>query len=215
MNEIPEFKPSNMDERIRRALPAGKRPHFSYADWDFQNVDWTLDPAIYKAAPPSLRSTTLTLALAKHATTGALSDGRLITWARSGSLVSLIIVMFRAQDADGGAGLINTYYIRIRETEVTLSKFVATAQSEVDAQNITWNWLVDTWYRIRVTWWTSVDRIYVRVEYWDGDSWETLGGDADTDLEDTNDLWKDNARNRCGIYCIDDRWYDDVEIWGV
>jgi len=214
VDDMPEFKPSNMSDRIKRALAARGRTHFSRADWDFQNASWTLDGAIYKTSAPSLHGTGSGLALVLNASSGALSDGRLVGWMRSDAASLLPLLFFRNQRADGGADVNNSYYIQLQATSVLLRKYVGGGASTIDTHNMTWTWSVDTWYKIRVTWWTSVDRMYVRVEYWDGDSWKTLGGDADTDFEDVNDLWKDNAVNRVGVYYMTSKWIDDFEAWG-
>ena len=214
MDKMPEFKPSNMDERVKRALAVKGRTHFSRTDWDFEDANWTLDEIIYKAAPPSLHGTNAGAALVKHATTGALSDGRLITWTRASIITILINVFFRNQAADGTANFLNTYFTQLEETELKFYKRVAAGTTLLDTHAFTWNWAINTWYKLRHTWWSSVDRIYLRVERWNGDSWETLGGAADTDFEDTDDLWKDAAVNRTGVFYYDSRWIDDVEVWG-
>ena len=215
MDEMPEFKPSSLDQRVDRALAPRKRLHFSYADWDFSTVDWTLDETIYKAAPPSMHGTGASLITAKHATTGALSDGRLINWMRSGDASYLGYIFFRNQAADGTSNYENCYYSRIEDDRTTFYYFLTGGSHEIDTHLMDWNWAINTWYKIRWTWWTSVDRIYFRVERWDGDAWVTLGGAADIDFEDTNDRWKDETVNRVSIYVTTNLWYDDVEIWGV
>ena len=215
MDEMPEFNPSSLDGRIKRAHAARKRPHFSYTDWDFMNADWTLDETIYKAAPPSLHGTGGGLALAKHATTGALSDGRLIMWMRSSIADYLGYLFFRNQVADGTADYENCYYVRLDDDGLVFYYFLTGSSNPIDTHLMDWNWAINTWYKIRWTWWTSVDRMYLRTERWDGDAWVTLGGAADIDFEDTNDRWKDETRNRVGIYYMTSKWFDDVEVWGV
>lgn len=214
MNDMPDFKPSNTNECIKRVLAARKRTHFSRADWDFENVSWTLDGAIFHTAAPSLSGTDFGLALVKDATTGALSDGRMVAWRRSNVGSALGFFYFRNQDADGSSSRTNTYGVEIRDDEIMFTKHVGGAPTTIDTHAFTWVWALNTWYKIRVTWWTSVDRIYVRVERWTGTEWATLGGAADTDFEDVNDLWKDAAVNRCGVYYGNVYWIDDFEIWG-
>lgn len=209
----PPMRAKSIDERIRLIT---KRPlHHSYADWDFSSVNWVLDEDIYHDAPPSLHSTASVTCLVKHATTGALSDGRLITWARSNNLLyGLLITVFRNQVADGGANFDDTYLITIQKDRIIFYSYEGGVVEEIDTKAFTWVWAINTWYKIRVTWWSALARIYVRVERWDGAAWVTLGGASDTDFEDTDDLWKDNPVNRCGIGLSGTYlWYDDVEVW--
>lgn len=212
MRKMPEFKPTSVDERIR-----GRKPkHHSITDWDFSSVDWTLDETIYHTAIPSLHGTTGAPchSLVKNATTGALSDGRMIMWIRGNYATYLVGLLFRNQATDGGADNQNQYMFRIMPDELTFAYYLVGGYNAIDAKAMTWEWALETWYKIRLTWWTSVDRIYVRMERWTGTEWVTLGGAADTDFEDVNDRWKDNPVNRCGIYLDQFLWVDDLEVWG-
>jgi hypothetical protein len=189
--------------------------HHTFADWDFQNANWTLDGTIYHTEAPSLHGLGSNQALIKHATTGALSNGRLVFWTRSSSIGYLTEFSFRDQVADGNADQENTYRLTVKEDEMTFDKYIAGTPNPIDTKAFTWVWAINAWYKIRVTWWTSVDRIYVRVERWTGTEWVTLGGEADTDFEDTDDQWKDNPVNRCGPHLISSYSYiDDLEVWG-
>lgn len=214
MDKMPEFKPSSLDQRVARALATKKPLHHSITDWDFQNVSWLLDEAVYKAAPPSLHGAASGVALAKHATTGALSDGRLVFWARSSGTGYLARFWFRNQHADGGADYVSTYYVAIKTNDAEFRKWVATAPTLLDTHVMTWTWAADTWYKVRVTWWSSAETLWVRVERWTGSAWVTLGGAADTDFSDADDLWKDNAVNRTGSYYTVSEYIDDLEVWG-
>lgn len=188
--------------------------HHSITDWDFESAEWTLDGVIYHTAPPSLHGIIASgAALVKHATTGALSDGRIIAWVRSSSAAYLPWFIFRNQKVDGGADSEDTYRLQIYDDHVDLISYIAGVQDIVQAKDHTWGWLANTWYKLRLTWWTSVDRIYVRIERWTGTEWVTLGGEADIDFEDTDDLWKDNPVNRCGLLFFGVWWQDDVEVW--
>ncbi|GAI19492.1 unnamed protein product [marine sediment metagenome] len=184
--------------------------HHSITDWDFESVNWTLDGAVYHTAAPSLSATEQLAALVKDATTGALSNGRLILWVRSNE-ISLLGMYFRNQIADGGADAVDTYYADITATTCRLFCF---GNSFSETKDMTWVWAVNTWYKLRFSWWTSAERLYFRIERWTGAAWVTLGGDADTDFEDVNDHYKDNPVNRCGVRLLDDLWIDDLEVWG-
>jgi len=204
-----------MDERVERAAPLKYPSHHSQTDWDFSNVNWLLDEDIYPTAPPSIKGTAVScILLVKDATSGALSDGRLVSWVRGSTVGALTIFYFRNQVADGGASTANTYMIFITETTVKLYYYLATAAHLIESKDITWEWALNTWYKVRVTWWTAGGQLNVRMERWNGDSWEKLGGDADTDFADANDRWKDATVNRCGISVYNARWYDDLEVWG-
>ena len=211
-----DFKPSSLDQRVERALAAKGRTHFSRTDWDFADSNWTLDETIYHAAAPSLRGTsTGKPALIKNATTGALSDGRLIAWLRSGVATYLPAIWFRNQQADGGASYSNTYLIYIYNAKIEFYYYLAGGGNLIDTHAHTWSWAAATWYKIRITWWSSADILWVRVERWDGDAWVTLGGAADVDFQDPDDRWKDETVNRCGFQYYSQWWVDDVEVWGV
>lgn len=188
--------------------------HHSFADWDFEDVGWSLDEDIYHDAPPSLVGTAHPVALIKNATTGALSNGRLIVWVRTNNVVSQGSFWFRNQAVDGGADEEDGYRILLLENSILFYYALGGGDTLIDTKAHTWGYLADTWYKIRLTWWTSVDRIYVRVERWTGTEWITLGDEADTDFEDTNDRWKDAAVNRCGFSLTTSNYRDDVEVWG-
>lgn len=212
---MPKFEPLSIDERIKReAFIPRPLKHHSITDWDFQYVTWVLDGAIYHAAPPSLHGTASGAVLVKNATTGALSNGQLITWVRVDSGTALLNAFFRNQVADGGADNADCYFLRIAETECILNYYIDSSITVVETKAHTWNWVVDTWYKIRLTWWTSAERLYVRVERWTGTAWVTLGNEMDTDFEDVNDRWKDAEVNRCGFSISATRWQDDFEVWG-
>lgn len=216
MNEMPDFKPISMDGRIKNATDAESPGHHSITDWDFQNVNWELDNSIYHAAPPSLHGSATGIALVKHATTGALSDGRLVAWVRSSHASSLNYFFFRNQVADGSADFQECYLHRIlpKTTGIRLTKYVGGVASTIDTKKYTWNWAVNTWYKIRITWWTAAEHLFLRTERWTGTEWVTLGGAADDDIEDPGDAWKDAAVNRCGMFYHTIFWYDDLEVWG-
>lgn len=204
-----------MDERIERAAPLSLPSHHSQSDWDFANVNWLLDENIYPTEAPSIRGTTpACVMLVKDATSGALSDGRVVSWVYADITSVLTVFFFRNQIADGGAAATNTYMIYIGETAILLYYYLNGKASLVESKGHTWSWAADTWYKVRVTWWSAGGSIFVRMERWNGDSWERLGGDADTDFADANDRWKDNAVNRIGISVCQNRWYDDLEVWG-
>lgn len=214
MNEMPEFKPLPVDKRIERAAAAEGPLHHSLTDWDFQNVSWTLSATVYHTAAPSLIGTAAGAALIKNATTGALSDGRLIIWTRTSTTSALLRMLFRNQAADGDANLTSTYYIYVVPTAVSLYVYLTGSPILLSKKNMTWTWDINTWYKLRVTWWTTAAKLYVRVERWNGSAWVTLGGDADVDFEDANDRWKGNPVNRCGVHYANVIWSDDLEVWG-
>ncbi len=212
-----KFTSLSIDERIKRqALIPRPLKHHSLADWDFENVDWILDEVIYHTEVPSLLGIgTGGQALIKHATTGALSDGRLILWLRSSLATELCYLIFRNQKADGDADRDNTYSLSIYENTVVLKYYLGGEPSvEVETKDHTWSWVINTWYRLRLTWWTSAERLYVRIERWTGTAWVTLGGDADIDFQDVNDRWKNETVNRCGLSYYEKFHQDDLEVWG-
>ncbi len=187
----------------------------SLTDWDFENENWRLHPTIYHTAAPSFQGTVAGVALVKHAISGALSNGRLVVWAWTNDAGVLALLVFRNQVVDGSAELQDSYYIWIEGASLGFRAIVGGEYLLTIEKDHTWNWAVETWYKLRVTWWTSAERIYVRVERWTGTEWVTLGGDADTDFEDVNDRWKDSETNRVGVqYVAWTRLYDDIEVWG-
>ncbi len=212
---MPKFKPLSIDEQIKRqTLIPRPLKHHSITDWDFLNVNWNLDLEIYHDAPPSFVGTGAGMMLIKHATTGALSDGRLILWLRYAA-GNVITFYFRNQQADGNAGFANCYNMIVWATDtVKVSSYTGGVGSEVATKNRTWNPDYNTWYKLRLTWWTSLNRLYIRLERWTGTEWTTLGDEMDTDFEDTDDLYKDNPVNRCGFDYASNHWQDDVEVWG-
>lgn len=216
MDEIPDFKPSSVDERIKNAAEAGNPGPRGITDWDFGDVTWELDDVTYHTAPPSLTGSGVNVALVKHATTGALSDGRLVAWFRSASSSYINYIIFRNQKADGGADEEDTYSMNIYAgtTGLRLIRIVGGSGTAVDTKTYTWDWAINTWYKVRVTWWTAAERLFVRVERWNGEAWVTFGGDADDDFEDATNQWKDSAVNRCGITYYRYMWIDDLEVWG-
>lgn len=216
MNDMPEFEPSSVDERINGAAAAGNPGHHSFLDWDFENVNWVLDDAIFHAAPPSLHGTAGAIALVKDSETGALSDGRLVAWARATGTGELVWFGFRNQHADGGADRQNYYWVRISAAAggVRLYRYIAGGSTLIDTKTHTWVWAKDTWYKIRITWWSAADRLFLRTERWTGTEWVTFGGNADVDIQDVADQFKDAEVNRCGLYYHSLFYFDDVEVWG-
>ncbi len=188
----------------------------SYTDWNFENVNWELDDGIWHTAPPSFTASALCTSLVKHATTGALSDGRLVTWIRSSTTTTLGMLLFRNQKADGAADHQDSYVLFINDSEpgLRLYRYIGGAFSTIDTKAHTWAFAANTWYKIRITWWSAADRLFLRTERWTGTEWVTFGGAADDDIEDPDDQFKDAEVNRCGVRPQSIWWFDDLEVWG-
>lgn len=193
------------------------KPHHTSGDWDFANANWILDNAVFVSAPSSLhflanlnncklKPTTVPIANMK--------EGRIITYVRFSLQVHTEII-FRWQDD-------NNYYVVVlgcsqigfpRNTTVYRRK--AAANTLLRQANVIWTPL-NTFARVRITWWNDFVGLVIRVEYWDGANWVQFFADA----FDAQNNWKDiGGRIGLGDFALTNAasflWFDDTFIYGI
>ena len=189
-----------------------KVPH-STGDWDFKTTDWELNSTYYVSAPSSLhfigdgnntkvKTSTVPIAYVK--------EGRLITQIRRSASGSLDLA-FRLQDDN------NCYFVNL--APFNSPQWIIRRRL---GENTTLKWKtvdflpLNTWKKVRVTWWNDYVGLVIRVEYWDGEKWVKLLDDG----YDSLNYWKD-VGGRVGMGNIglaitsSKTYYDDTEIYGL
>jgi len=185
----------------------------STEDWDFSTTDWSLDTSKYVSSPSSLRIT-LTTALVKTTVIpiADVKEGKIITYIRFSRSYQSAKIIFRYQDDN------NYYYVKLyvpTNGEIKFEIHRLHNGSDATLQSATQSLALNTWHRIRVTWWNDYVGLAIRVEYWNDDKWKKACADA----YDANNYWKD-VGGRVGIfgdyyslgYYV---WFDDTYIYGI
>lgn len=184
-------------------------------DWDFEAANWTIDPAQYVSAPSCVMVANIYAILSRRADCQALAEGRLVTYIRSPHNSCPFILNCRNQAALGLANDSDCY----RMTRLTAGGAGGGIVERMEAHTVVWSasfgtleaLSIDTWYKIRFTWWIDWGKIRFRLERWNGSAWVQEG----VDCEDPDNKWADAAVNRVGIQGSGYYpWYDDTEIWG-
>ena len=187
--------------------------HRSTGDWDFKTTSWELDSTVYVSAPSSLHFTAaLNNALVKTATVpiAYVKEGRLVTYLR-GSAYCRFDLAFRLQDPD------NCYFVQLRTGLDYQYIFRKRLGTPIILQMKQIDWLpLNTWKKVRVTWWNDYVGLVIRVEYWDGENWVKLLDDG----YDSENWWKDvGGRVGMGDIALSEysqyTFYDDTEIYGL
>lgn len=202
--------------------------HHTTGDFNYIYGTWSLDPTRYQSAPSSIRfwrpiTWYAQGALLKHSVSGAIEQGRLVSWFITDWLGATRrnLFIFRNTSPDGSALLTNSYALQFSQTYV---KWVWYTSPELfvvvhDFVPMPANWiLASVWYQIRVSWWNgknllNEDATVLRVEKFDGE-WKQLL----TDAYDTNQRNKGQGIQRAGIGIHTpeagvQNWWDDTEFW--
>jgi len=131
--------------------------------------------------------------------------GMVITWVRFTDVSKPLLVVFRYQDAS------NYYYARFAGGSNGCYIGRVKAGAGKTFKKGTWTPDADTWYRIRVRWWSDPYwGLEGWLEYWDGEAWQTIVKYAD----DADDLWAD-VGGRVGFEVESPYHYlDDILIFG-
>ena len=187
--------------------------------WDFVDVLGVpceyreLDSSQYVSPDCSLHGTSagagevgIALVKASEIPAADLKQGRIVCWFRQDTVgvgTGSSQLYFRCQHT-----WIDTYYLHLN-TQVNgiyFRKNVATVPTVL--ASTTWAFDADTWYKIRITWWTIGSLFLMMAERWDGDDWVTL---IDKFI-DGDPAWGDIG-GTAGVHVLLNNWKDDVEIW--
>ena len=196
------------------SLPETIVGHHSVGDWDKSTVTWELDTDLYISPPSSLNiwGSGNKCFLCRLPDALNLPDGRVITWFHI-AWKDNFILSFRNQATLGNANLANTYLIRdVDVSKWALAKYVNDAYTAIG--EIAWTHELNTWYKCRLTWWTTYDaqnnpNFAVQFEVDEAGQWVSKGI-----LYDIANLWQESGTNRCGPATSTGYvHYDDTEIW--
>jgi len=197
------------------------RPHASYEDWDFSENYWSIVEDQFVSAPSSIRwqkdgAWTYCTQLCKNTATLQVKQGAFVTYWRQSVTASYLRFHFRNIIAPGNANIENCYlfwthptidYWRIYE------RVAGGDNRQWETSKITQD--LDTWYRMRLSWWESWGIMSVKLEQQIDGSW-VQQGDI---LTITDPLYGDETYQRVGytVYiglALRPNYYDDTEIWG-
>jgi len=216
MQKMPELKPLR--------IPADPPHHSANVDWDHSSTAWTLDDAAYVSEPKSLKWPVISIArrfsLCKHAGTTVLPEGRIVSYIRTSSTASRNGFCFRHQSSVGSAADRNFYSI-IYITPLSQIQFYVNVGGaytllKTGAYGGGFTLPINTWRKVRVTWWESGGVLYVRVEWWTGTEWTNVCDE----FFHADNRWFDSEINRCGLWMSKSgggthyNWFDDTEVWG-
>jgi hypothetical protein len=203
------------------------KKHFSVADWNFYNANYTLDTSIYISEPSSLRINDYTnLCLLKQASAGGpIPEGIIESYIRfySGVLTWWWVFLFRNQAPDGQANMNNCYGILLDYSTTGVgvpfdyARFAYMSgggMNTIERKPISPLIYPDTWYLLRVKFWVYDNVLIVAFEYFNGSEWVKLCGD----FSDPNNRWATSSVNRVGLvggrtqttYRV---WYDNTRIY--
>jgi len=186
-----------------------------FGDWDHYNGTAELDATTYVSSPSSLKRTATStpqtlMTLTKAAAAQALINGRVVSQIRTSSTGHMPAFYFRYQDQ-------NNYYVvalYYPGPQWYLYKVKAGVRSAIGLRLcVSWTPVINTFYKVRCTFWTSEGHLWARLEYWDGSSWIKQGDD----ISDVANEWP--AGGRVGVGGLDGSaptftHHDDTEIWG-
>jgi len=188
-------------------------------DWDFSSTNWLLDTGIYVSSPSSIRFGVVTAcyALCKYAGTTNLPQGRLATWLRSTLGGAKWRIYWRNQAAVGSSNVNDTYLYALPPTATStwyLYEMIGGSTNILTSGTsyLTGNFSLNTWYKLRATWWVSDSQLAMRLERLNA-TWEKVVADY-VDTTPTGGA----TVNRPGIGRFAESsgylHFDDTEIWG-
>jgi len=216
MREMPELNPLS--------VPFDPPHHSAEVDWDHSADRWILDDSVYVSEPRSIRWKTSTTqrgcSICKHAGTTALNEGRIVSWHRQNHSNAYGGFCFRHQAPVGTADLQNLYYMNFNlyTNAVGFGKMVNGKKTGIASKPFGggFTFPINTWRKVRITWWEEGGVLYLRVEWWNDTEWVQICDD----FNDPDNLWSGSAVNRCGLFmgyeaaATHYNWWDDTEIWG-
>jgi hypothetical protein len=203
------------------------KKHFSVADWNFYNTNYTLDTSIYISEPSSLRiNDPNNLCLLKQASAGApIPEGIIESYIRydGGAYALWRVFLFRNQAPDGQANMNNCYSILLDYSATGSGvpfnyarfQYVSGGTAyDIERKSISPSIYPNTWYLLRVKFWVYDNVLMVAFEYFDGSNWVKLCGD----FSDPNNRWATSSVNRVGLkgsqtYGYNRVWYDNTRIF--
>lgn len=214
MQKMPELKP-------RVIAPVEPLHHSANVDWDWSHDDYELTTEQYVSEPKCLKwqapTTPWRQTLCKHAGTTVLNEGRVVSWLRTTIATANPAVMFRNQAAVGTANYLNMYILNFAPnlSQIQLGKFVGGSGVGIDSNAFGggFTFPINTWRKVRVTWWETGGVMYVRVEWYHDTEWTNICDE----LFDADNMWSGETVNRCGLHFGGAGgvvYADDTEVWG-
>ena len=207
----------------------------STSDWNMSSgpANWELDTANYISAPSSLKfkgaNLAYTSAILKHSISGAVREGQIVTWFMSNHLTLNDFsrngrLVFRSKY--DSTALTSCYVIHLYDTRAAWGENLNTSIMGFFHWDITL--LVNTWYKIRLTWWEGYNYNNVlctvaKLERWTGSAWiecttsGTCSNIYDNYLYDPQRLNQGEAIQTVGLsgpfYTSYNAWFDDTIIY--
>lgn len=195
-------------------------PHYSVGDWDFKNNVWGISNLEFISSPSSLKigpasPSGSNLLLCKNPAVLKVTTGRLITYLRNYSIVSINDLYFRNILAPGSANDANCYKVY-----PYLTGTVWYLYERVNSVNVrTWSQpksaqTANTWYRWRVSWWYAWGALQVSLDLEVDGQWQQLGDIITV----PNDLFSAETYQRIGFALpyytgASVSYADDTEVW--
>lgn len=213
MNPNERLRELNGELEKNRMVGLKTPAHHTTGDWDFLNNNWALDNVLFVSPPSSLKFTVAANRTTIKPTTvpiANLKEGRIIMWIRGILANADTSIIFRYQDA------LNGYYLYARTAaDSRLYRYLGGVNTQLSASGI--NWLpINTWVRMRLTWWNDAVGLVVRSEYWTAGAWAQIMPDG----YDAPNHWKDiggpigmgnyGSGNNSNLFR-----YDDTYIYGI
>ncbi len=200
-----------------------KSGHHTIADWDFEHGgDYrSLANDFFISPPTSLKYVGApagwwTSVLCRIPDTLCLPEGEMRTWYRKYA-GGHFFIQFRNQSLLGTSELVNCYSLYFSTPNVYLRAFIGGGLHWID--NIPAYQADNEWMHWRVFWYngfTPAEAPALCVDLYREIAGEWVREGAT--LYDTNNRWKDEPVNRCGLIPYPQftwkMWYDDTEIWG-
>ena len=190
------------------------KKHASSGDWDITGA-WILDATQYVSSPSSLGIRDVVTALLKTTTVpiASLKEGRIVTYIRTAYGGSQRI-LFRYQDGSNYYLVWMIWVVGSGAQRFVIRKVVSGVETTIRDET-TGNYSLNTWIKLRVTWWNDYVGLVIRFEYWNGSIWVEVCADG----YDAANLWKDIG-GRVGVSANSNpaatqTWFDDTEIYGI
>ncbi|MBA7534779.1 hypothetical protein ES705_27028 [subsurface metagenome] len=203
--------------------------HHSTGDFDFIVGTWSLSSDYFVSPPTSLYFSRPTAdvaqaALLKHSISGAVEQGRIVSWFRSHTLgeTRRNLFVFRNPSPDGSPAIVNSYAIEFSQTYIRWLWYTGTTTYDEIVTIYTalpYYITAGEWFLLRISWWNGVNpqsdpATIVRVEKFVEDVWTQFGDD----VYDTNQRNIGNPVQRAGIGVHATgtgiiAYWDDTEFW--